>query len=120
VPRAKLPNGQLVPPDSYIGGYHGNSTTPPEVALTEAPPAGGSSWDLCQHAQGNPDSAFRGTTQLVYDPVTHDGAAAWAGDGDGFTKSAAFRHEAYSGYLSETSGPRAANAASYQISCDVT
>lgn len=80
-PRAILPNGQAAPPTTYSGGYHGTSEVPPEVALTEGLPGRGDDWRLYEHAVAQSDSAFRGTTQVIYDPVNGGGAAAWAGDG---------------------------------------
>jgi hypothetical protein len=79
-PRAILPNGRALPPHSMSGGFHGTNI-PPEVATKEGLPARGNDWRLLEHTQENPDSAFRGTTAIVSDPVNEGGAAYWAGEG---------------------------------------
>jgi hypothetical protein len=85
-PKAQLPNGEWIPPDSYSGGYHGTNIPAKDAAIIRAKglPARGNDWNLERHAaiRGNPDSAFRGTTALPSDPVTGNGAAAWAGEGN--------------------------------------
>ena len=90
-PRAILPGGKSIPPDSHSGGYHG-TTVPPEVAMKSGLPARGDNWDLQNHAeelwhyqpagkQVN-DSAYRGTTSVQSDPVNQSGAAYFAGEGN--------------------------------------
>jgi hypothetical protein len=82
-PYAVLPNGAHLPPTSYSGGYHG-TTLGPDVVLKDGLPAGGPNLNLLEHANPPPNaakSAFRGTTQFVYDPSSGQGAAAWADEG---------------------------------------
>jgi len=80
-PAAILPNGQLAPPTFYRGGFHGTTDVPPEVALRDGLPARGDDWRLAEHTMQEGSSAFRGTTEVLYDPVNGGGAAAWAGEG---------------------------------------
>ena len=80
-PRATLPGGEAILPTSHSGGYHGTCDVPPEVALEKGLPHRGDDWRLYEHAVASSDSAFRGTTSVLYDPVCGGGAAAWAGDG---------------------------------------
>lgn len=80
-PRAILPNGKSIPPDDYAGGYHGTDKVAPSEALKNGLPAGGTNWNLQEHAEGKPGSAYRGTTTVVSDPVNEGGAAYWAGEG---------------------------------------
>jgi hypothetical protein len=81
-PQAKLPSGTSVPPDSYSGGYYGtsNPAEAPEVVGKEGFPARGSDWRLREHSEENPDTAFRGTTNIASDGAGR-GAAYWAGEG---------------------------------------
>ena len=80
-PRALLPSGTLVPPDTYGSGFHGTSEVTAEVALTEGLPARGTNWSLLEHSEQRGNSAFRGTTQVASNPSTEGGAAYWAGEG---------------------------------------
>jgi hypothetical protein len=82
---ALLPDGQEVEPHLMSVVYHGTTKVSPEVALRRGLPAGGNDWRLKEHAEPdgprNPDSAFRGATLVVADPVSQNGAAYWAGTG---------------------------------------
>lgn len=80
-PHAILPDGQQVPPSSFRGGYHGTLLVAPEVALKDGLPGRGTDLRLKQHAEEAGDSAFRGVTEVISDPVTENGAAYWAGKG---------------------------------------
>lgn len=79
-PRVLLPNGKSIPPDSYSGGYYGTATERPQVVKKEGFRQRGSDWRLREHSEGNPNSALRGTTNLVSDGAGN-GAAYWAGEG---------------------------------------
>lgn len=81
VPKAILPDGRELAPDSYTGGYHGTAEVPPEVALKTGLPAHGDNWNLLDHVLQRGNSAFRGTTTYVTDPERGAGAAYWAGEG---------------------------------------
>jgi hypothetical protein len=78
---AILPSGRRIPPDHYMGGFHGTSEIGPEVAFKDGLPERGTNWSLKEHVAQQPGSAFRGTTELISDPVTQQGAAYWAGEG---------------------------------------
>jgi hypothetical protein len=80
-PKVRLPNGQWVSPTGY-GPLHTAAEVSPEVATTKGLPERGTNWDLQNHVEGGPDSALRGGTVLAFDPVTGQGAAAWAGEGN--------------------------------------
>jgi len=84
VPRAILPDGRRVGPDNHGGGYYGCSSRrvqdPGRVARTGFP-VRGDDWRLLEHAEQRGNSAFRGTTQIVSDPVTGNGAAYWDREG---------------------------------------
>ena len=69
-PCAFLPGGVAAPPSSYSGGFHGTCEVSPEVALEHGLPRRGGDWRLYEHAVAAGDSAFRGTTQVVYDFVS--------------------------------------------------
>ncbi len=83
-PMAILPDGTAIPPDNYVGGYHGTSETP-DLVMKEGLPARGTNWSLHMHTDDlhrlDPKSggtAYRGTTPEVYQPATGQGAARWA------------------------------------------
>jgi hypothetical protein len=80
-PKVRLPNGEWVPPTGYGPVYTGTGV-PPEVALTKGLPERGANWDLQNHVEGGADSALRGGTVIASDPVTGQGAASWAGEGN--------------------------------------
>jgi hypothetical protein len=80
-PKVRLPNGEWVSPTGYGPVYTGTDV-PPEVALTKGLPERGSNWDLQNHVEGGKDSALRGGTLIASDPVTGQGAASWAGEGN--------------------------------------
>lgn len=80
-PRAILPDGREIAPDSFSGGYHGTTDVPPEVALQDGLPERGTDWRLKEHSESAGNSAFRGTTEVASDPVSGNGAAYWAGEG---------------------------------------
>lgn len=83
-PRAILPGGSEVAPDVNLTVYHGTCNVSPEVALRRGLPGRGSDWRLREHAEPSRragqknNSAFRGATQVVADPVSGNGAAYWA------------------------------------------
>ncbi len=75
------PDGTPVAPDDFLGGYHGTTEVPPEIALARGLPERGTDLRLKEHSEGERGSAFRGTTSVVSDPVNENGAAWWAGSG---------------------------------------
>jgi hypothetical protein len=77
-PTAILPDGRAIPPDTYGGGYYGTDIP---MDLSTGFPARGNDWRLAEHAMQTGNSAFRGTTNVVSDPVRQQGAAYWAGEG---------------------------------------
>ena len=86
LPMAVLPNGEKLRPDFYSGGFHGSNIPPEEVIAKggfEGPEK--PNWNLYDHAtehlgaDGNRDTAFRGTTQEL-STMDGRGAADWAGD----------------------------------------
>ena len=79
--QAILPNGSKVAPSNHIGGYHGTNAIQPGAALKHGLPAKGSDWRLREHSEEAGNSAFRGTTAVVSEPLTGNGAAYWAGEG---------------------------------------
>ncbi len=79
VTEAILPDGKVLPPDSYSGGYYG-TTEEPEFVLKDGFPARGKERRLLEHSEGHPDSAFRGSTNIVSDGAGR-GAAYWADEG---------------------------------------
>jgi hypothetical protein len=83
--KAVLPDGREIPPDSYLGGFHGTETTPAEVVKSGGFTARGVEEDrrLQEHAEGRsqPVSAFRGTTPFVASAEKDAGAAYWADEG---------------------------------------
>lgn len=83
--KAILPDGRQVAPDISTTVYHGTDKVSPEVALSKGLPARGTDWRLKEHAEPNAaakkNSAFRGTTQVVADPISGNGAAYWADKG---------------------------------------
>ncbi len=79
-PRVELPNGQRVEPDSYSGGFYGTADEHPDVVMRDGLPQRGGDWRLREHSEGNPNSALRGTTNIVSDGEGR-GAAYWAGEG---------------------------------------
>ena len=79
--QAILPDGTKVAPSSQGGGYHGTNTIDPRAALKHGLPARGNDWRLKEHSEQNGSSAFRGTTAVVSEPVSGNGAAYWAGEG---------------------------------------
>jgi hypothetical protein len=81
VPRAILPNGRFIPPDTYTGGYYGTSKTSPTDAFREGFPARGDDMRLREHTEDRGNSAFRGTTPFPIDQSGEYGAACWAGEG---------------------------------------
>jgi hypothetical protein len=84
-PKALLPDGKAVPPDSYIGGFPGTDIPPDEVVRNGGFTARGpqEDWRLKEHseAKSEPKSAFRGTTPFVTAPDGNGGAALWADEG---------------------------------------
>ncbi|MHB2018929.1 MAG: hypothetical protein ACYCW6_18440 [Candidatus Xenobia bacterium] len=80
-PHAILPDGSEAAPTDYGGGFHGTSEVPPEVALKDGLPAHGDDWNLLEHVYQDGNSAFRGATRYITDPVRDTGAAYWAGQG---------------------------------------
>ena len=84
-PTAFLPDGTPIPPDSYMGGFHGTNIPPDQVVKDRGFTARGSmeDWRLQEHAesQSAPASAFRGTTPIVASPEGDGGAAYWADQG---------------------------------------
>lgn len=84
-PKALLPDGTAIPPDSYLGGFHGAAISPDEVVRSGGFTARGpqEDWRLKEHSEGHsqPQSAFRGTTPFVTAPDGQGGAAAWADEG---------------------------------------
>ena len=85
VPRAVLPSGAAIAPDSFFGGYHGAKIDPARVLSLGGLPARGpvEDWRLQQHAlqASAPASAFRGTTPFPTSPDGEGGASYWAGAG---------------------------------------
>lgn len=79
--QAILPDGTKVNPSSNGGGYHGSNTINPKAALKHGLPAKGNDWRLKEHSEEAGNSAFRGTTAMVSEPVSGNGAAYWAGKG---------------------------------------
>ncbi|MCX5795051.1 MAG: hypothetical protein NTY77_06125 [Elusimicrobia bacterium] len=86
VPSAFLPGGKAIPPDSFIGGYHGTEVDPETVQQRGGFSARGpvEDWRLREHAEqeSKPVSAFRGTTPFPTSPDGEAGAALWAGEGN--------------------------------------
>jgi hypothetical protein len=80
-PMASLPNGEMVPPDSYRGGYHGSGSVQPEQALTVGLAVRGPNLSLQDHVLEAGGTAFRGATPMVSDPDGLAGAALWASEG---------------------------------------
>jgi hypothetical protein len=80
-PFAILPDGTRIPPESHGGGYYGTNDEPPELVTTSGLPERGDDMRLLEHAEGNPNSGFRGTTIMASDPANEGGAAYWAGEG---------------------------------------
>jgi hypothetical protein len=88
-PKAILPDGTAISPDSYSGGYYGTADLSPDVVTKSGFPARGDNWNLQNHTEElwryNPkqvnDSAFRGTTSVPSDPANQGGAAYVAGEG---------------------------------------
>ena len=79
--KAKLPNGNLVEPKPIGIRYYGTDKIHPNVAFNEGIPLKGECNDLHAHVLGNPDSAFRGTTERpVISHHQEQGAIFWAGD----------------------------------------
>ena len=78
---AKLPDGALVPPTDYLGGYHGTHLIRPEKVLKKGLPAKGKNISLLKHVEARGKSSFRGVTHMVTDMQTESGAAYWAGKG---------------------------------------
>lgn len=81
IPFALLPNGKIIAPIGLMDLYHGTRRVDPEDALRFGLPSRGDNLDLLAHSNGGKDSAFRGTTAHVSDPVRETGAAYWAGEG---------------------------------------
>ena len=79
-PRVELPNGQRVGPDSYSGGFYGTADERPDVVMRDGLPQRGDDWRLREHSEGNPNSALRGTTNILSDGEGR-GAAYWAREG---------------------------------------
>ncbi|HBL15893.1 MAG: hypothetical protein A2X36_17595 [Elusimicrobia bacterium GWA2_69_24] len=85
VPKAILPDGTAIRPDSWEGGFHGAEVTPEQIVAQHGFPARGTSedWRLLEHSEEeHPEakSAFRGTTDIV-SSRDDTGAAYWADDG---------------------------------------
>ena len=78
---AELPDGSLVLPNDYFGGYHGTHLVRPDVALKKGLPAKGKNINLLKHVEAKGKSAFRGVTHMVTDMQSESGAAYWAGKG---------------------------------------
>jgi len=78
---AVLPDGSKAAPSSHQGGYYGTNVVNPKAALKHGLPGRGSDWRLKEHSEEAGNSAFRGTTLVVSEPVTGNGAAYWAGEG---------------------------------------
>lgn len=77
--KAKLPNGELVDPAPIGIRYYGTDRIPPDVAFEEGIPLKGICNDLYKHVLGNPNSAFRGTTERpVISHYQEQGAIYWA------------------------------------------
>jgi uncharacterized protein DUF4157 len=77
-PRAILPNGKELAPDSYSGGYHATTaerSVSPEVVMKTGLPARGNDWRLQEHTEELSHSAFRGTTKMPGEAVN------WYGEG---------------------------------------
>jgi hypothetical protein len=85
VPRAVLPGGRAIPPDSFAGGYHGTDIPPEAVEANGGFPARGpvEDWRLREHAEeaSKPVSAFRGSTPYPTSPDGETGASYWADKG---------------------------------------
>ena len=88
VPMAILPDGRALPPDSFMGGFHGTDMSPEAVLRAGGLPARGAleDWRLLEHtehsdAPGKPASAFRGSTPFPTSPDGETGASYWAGEG---------------------------------------
>jgi hypothetical protein len=80
-PYAVLPRGRRIAP-TFIGeGFHGTSLYCPEKVLLDGIPAKGNDLRLYEHALGNPESAFRGSTALPSISPQGQGAVYWAGIG---------------------------------------
>lgn len=79
--QAVLPDGKKADPTSFGGGFHGTNSINPKAALKHGLPGRGSDWRLKEHAEEAGNSAFRGTTPVVSDPISGNGAAYWAGEG---------------------------------------
>lgn len=84
-PQAVLPGGRAIPPDSFVGGYHGTDIAPEAVQEGGGFPARGpvEDWRLKEHAEedSTPVSAFRGSTPYPTSPDGENGASYWAGEG---------------------------------------
>lgn len=84
-PQAVLPGGRSIPPDSFVGGYHGTDIAPEAVQEDGGFPARGpvEDWRLKEHAEEDsaPVSAFRGSTPYPTSPDGETGASYWAGEG---------------------------------------
>lgn len=81
IPYALLPNGRQVAPIGLIHVYHGTRRLVPTTVLWSGMPERGNNLDLLAHTNGAKDSAFRGATLVVSDPIRETGAAYWAGEG---------------------------------------
>ena len=85
VPTAILPSGRAIPPDSFVGGYHGTDIAPEQVQQNGGLPARGpvEDWRLKEHAEeaSRPVSAFRGSTPYPTSPDGSTGASYWADEG---------------------------------------
>jgi hypothetical protein len=86
VPQAVLPGGRSIPPDSFVGGYHGTDIAPDQVQENGGFPARGpvEDWRLQEHAEAasRPVSAFRGSTPYPTSPDGTTGASYWADEGN--------------------------------------
>ena len=85
VPQAVLPDGSALGPDSFLGGFHGNTIPPERVVADGGFKARGpvEDWRLKEHSEATskPVSAFRGSTPFPTSPDGETGASYWAGEG---------------------------------------
>ena len=85
VPKAILPDGSAIAPDSFHGGYHGNTISPEKVVADGGFRARGPNedWNLADHAESlsKSVSAFRGSTPFPTSPDGDTGASYWADAG---------------------------------------
>lgn len=81
-PTATLPNGKAVEPSAWGGRYfHGTNEVSPTQAFEHGLAGRGPNTDLYEHVTQKGDSAFRGTTDHIFNAERTSGAGAWAGEG---------------------------------------